>query len=371
MIEYARHRISLRDLLFTVRALCSRYITQGPWVEKFEGLVCEKTGAPAAVAVSSATSGLMLVIKSLDLPAGFEAITTPVTFAATVNAVIHAGGTPVFVDIDPETGLIREDLIEKAITEKTKLLLPVHLAGQPCDMFEIYRIAKKYNLFVIEDAAHAFGAEYMANKKWYRMGECAHSNAAVFSLHAAKNITCGEGGVITVKSRRLAQRLRRLRHHGIKKGKFWRYSVVEPGFNARITDFQCALAYSQLLRLDKINRRRAELACVYDEIFSNSKKIKPLKKIAGRRSAWHLYIVRIPKRDFVYNFLLKHGVKCQVHYKPLHLHPAYKKNVKIFGKLSGAELYFKTALTLPLYPQLSKSAVKKIALLVLKGLNST
>ena len=383
-IPYGRHSIDQDDIREVVRVLRSDWITQGPKVKEFEENLARYCGARYALAVSSGTAALHLAALVLGLRPSDEVITTAVTFSATANAVLYAGAHPVFTDIDAFTRNISPAKIEGKISSKTKALIPVHFAGLPCDMGAIYELARKNNLTVIEDACHALGAQYRVNGRWQKIGSCSHSDMTIFSFHPLKSITTGEGGAITTNDKKLFERLLLLRNHGISRdeGKFlkpyedlcaagpWYYKMQELGFNFRISDIQCALGISQLKKIPRFLKRREEIARCYSSGFSGITEIG--LPVSGNevKSAWHLFSIavkeegmkrRVPAgaaRNNLYLFLHKKGIRAQVHYIPVYLHPFYRHLGYKPGLCPEAERFYRQALSLPLYPALSDSQVR-------------
>lgn len=372
MLGYGHQYIDDADIQAVVDVLKSDYLTQGPAVEKFEKEICRITGAKYCVAVSNATAGLHIAVAALTLKPGAEGITTPNTFLSSANCMIYNEVRPVFADIDPQTYNIDPIEIEKHITDKTKLLIPVHFAGLPCDMEQISQIAKKNKLFIIEDAAHAIGSQY---KDGSYVGNCKYSDMTVFSFHPVKTITTGEGGAVTTNNEGLYKKLLMLRSHGTTKDPelltanpgSWYYEMQLLGFNYRMTDIQGALGYSQLRKLSFFKKRRREIIAQYNQAFSNMKYLKTPYEPAEIISCFHLYVVQIDftslgkSRSQVMQELRERGVGTQVHYIPVHCQPYYKK---MFGYKGGdypnAEKYYEKALSLPLYPNLSDNNIKKI-----------
>ena len=376
MIPYGRQTIDETDIDEVVKALKGAWITQGPSIEKFERHLAEYCGCKYAVAVSSGTSALHLACLAAGLRRGDEAITTPITFVSTANAIIYTGAKPVFADIDYNTVNINTNQIKKKIGKKTKAILPVHFAGLPCDMQEIANIAKKSRLIIIEDACHALGSEYKHGSKWVKVGSCMHSDMAVFSFHPVKSITTGEGGAVLTNRRDLYKKLLMLRHHGITKNSSqfptrnshskepWYYEMLDLGFNYRITDFQSALGISQLRKLDKFVERRREIVSIYSKELSGDDKLIMSEKPSHVKSSCHIYYIRIKdisNRKKIFNKLLKAGIGVQVHYIPVHLQPYYKENFKCReGSNPYAEQYYRETITLPLFPDMTDTEVKRV-----------
>jgi len=372
-IPYGNHCIDSDDLRHIEAVLFSSRITQGPKVGEFEARLAKYCQAKYAVAVSSGTAALHIACLATGLKKGDEAITSPITFVATPNAAIYVGAKPVFADIDYDTVNIDPGQIEKRITRNTKVILPVHFAGLPCDMERIYRIAKERRFIVIEDASHALGAEYKAGEKWFKVGSCRHSNMAIFSFHPVKHITTGEGGAITTNSRKLYEKLITLRSHGIHKDKHtvrigpWYYEMRDLGFNYRISDFQSALGISQMNKLANFLKRRREIAKIYNRYFEGIDGIEVQRVDSGYISAWHLFILKIDyrrlhlKRQSLMNTLRKNGIGTQVHYIPVYRQPFYRRVFALSPKdYPNAERYYQRALSLPIYPRLKDEEVAKI-----------
>jgi UDP-4-amino-4,6-dideoxy-N-acetyl-beta-L-altrosamine transaminase len=359
-IPYGRHHIDKKDIEEVVKVLKSDWLTQGPMIEKFEKQVAKFCGAKYAVAVCNGTAALYLAYKVAGLKEGDEAITTPLTFAATSNMLCFCRAKPVFVDIKKDTLNIDSEKIEEKINKKTKAIITVDFSGNPCDYENILKIAKKYKLLLIEDACHALGAEYKNRK----IGSFA--DMTILSFHPVKHITTGEGGMILTNNKKFYEKLKTLRNHGIvkkpEKGK-WYYEIKEPSFNFRITDFQCALGLSQLKKLSGFLKRRREIAKIYNKHLAGVKDIILPQEEKFSKSAWHLYPVQVKsnKRRNLFDFLQKNNIGVQVHYMPLHLHPFYKKK---FGYKKGdfpeAEKYYQRAITLPLFPKMTTIEINKI-----------
>src|SRR3989338_311270 len=380
-IPYGRQSIDKYDIREVIKVLKSDWLTQGPMVQRFEEALARYCEVKYVVAVSSGTAALHLACLASGIKKGEEAITSPITFLATPNAVLYTGGKPVFADIDYDTINISLGEIERNITKKTKVILPVHFAGFPCDMLEITKIARKHNLIIIEDACHALGAEYRIAGKWIKIGSCKHSDMAVFSFHPVKTITTGEGGAITTNNEKLYESLMILRNHGITKdsAKFanlyssefpkesWYYEMQYLGFNYRITDIQSALGISQLKRIYIFLKRRREIANIYNRQISNIDEIEAPFEENNVRSAWHLYVIRIRKnsglksdRNGLFSYLRKAGIGAQLHYIPIYLQPYYHKLGYKKVICPQAEEYYQTALSLPIYPMLTNKDIKYI-----------
>lgn len=371
-INYGKQWIDTSDIKEVVSTLKSDYITQGPKIKEFEDALCKYSGAKYAVCVSSGTAALHIACLAAKIKKNDEVITSPITFVASANCILYCAANPVFADVQEDTINIDPDQIREKITKKTKAIIPVHFAGHPCDLEEIYRIAKKHNLIIIEDAAHALGAEYRSLK----IGSCKYSDMAIFSFHPAKHITTGEGGAVLTNKKYLYEKLLILRSHGIIrkdwKGEFakhrllgsWYYEMQELGFNYRITDFQCALGINQLKRVDKFLKRRREIANIYNKELCKIDEIILPEEKPHIKSSWHIYYVRLKnaaKRKNIFNKLRKAGIRVQVHYIPVHLQPYYRKNFRYKeGTYPKAEDYYKRTITLPLYPKMANLEIKYV-----------
>ncbi|MFO7772807.1 MAG: UDP-4-amino-4,6-dideoxy-N-acetyl-beta-L-altrosamine transaminase [Dehalococcoidia bacterium] len=377
-LPYGHQWIDEEDIAAVVEVLRSDWITQGPKVDEFERRVAEYCGAGYAVAVSSGTAALHAACAVAGISRGDEAITTPITFAATANTVVYCGGRPVFADIGEDTLNIDVREIEKRLSPKTKAVLPVDFAGHPADLDEIRTLARKRNLVVIEDACHALGAEYKGRK----IGSL--SDMTVLSFHPVKHITTGEGGMVLTDSKQYYERLKAFRHHGIVKNQNalkndgpWYYEIPEPGYNLRITDFQCALGISQLKKLDRFVQRRREIASRYNDALSGIEEVITPVELGDVKAAYHIYVIQLRtdmldvSRKEVFEALQAENIGVNVHYMPLHLHPFYKKE---FGYRKGdhprAERYYERAITLPLFPKMSDDDVEDVIEAVQKVLRS-
>lgn len=357
MIPYGRQTIDEDDINAVVDVLKSDYLTTGPKIAEFEQAVASYTGAKYAVAISNGTSALHAACFAAGIGQGDEVITTPLTFAASANCVLYCGGTPVFADVDPYTYNIDPEDIRKKITDKTKAIIAVHLAGQPCDMDEIHSIAQEHNLIVIEDGAHALGSVYKGKK----VG-CL-SDMTTFSFHPVKPITTGEGGMIMTDNEELYKRLVLFRSHGITRDNSmmtrnegpWFYQQLDLGYNYRITDIQCALGCSQMRKLDKFLKRRRELVERYNNAFIECDNIVTPYQLPDTQSGWHLYIVQVKNHDRkqVFETLRDKGIGVNVHYIPVYMHPYYREHGYKDIHCANAEEIYSHIISLPLYPGLT------------------
>lgn len=356
-IPYGRQNINEDDINAVVEVLKSDFLTTGPKIAEFEEKFADYVGAKYAVAVSNGTAALHIACLAAGLKEGDEVITTPITFAASANCALYCGARPVFADIDSVTYNIDYREIEKHITSRTKAIIPVHYTGQPCDMDEIHKIAEKYNLFVIEDAAHAVGAEYKGRK----IGSL--SDMTEFSFHPVKHITCGEGGIVTTNNEKLYEKLKLYRTHGITRNTAemsrqdgpWYYEQIDLGFNYRITDFQAALGISQLSRVDLFLKRRREIAARYDGAFKNVPGITIPSQMEGTRSAYHLYVIRVDKkiRRELFEYLRACNIGVNVHYIPVYTFPYYREHGYMNVKCANAEELYSSIISLPIFYDLT------------------
>ncbi|MDD4294171.1 MAG: UDP-4-amino-4,6-dideoxy-N-acetyl-beta-L-altrosamine transaminase [Candidatus Omnitrophica bacterium] len=368
--NYGKQTISFKDKIEVLKVMGSTWFTQGPKIKEFENALCDYTGAKYAVAVANGTAALHLCMLAIGVGKDNEVITSPNTFLATANSVLYCGSTPVFADIDAETACIDFEEIKKNITNKTKAIIPVHFAGQSCDMEKIKEIVKGKNIYIIEDAAHALGSRYKDTK----VGSCAYSDLTIFSFHPVKNITTGEGGAITTNNKLLYEKIISLRSHGIiktdemfvEKGP-WYYEMLDLGYNYRITDIQCALGISQLKKIGSFVEKRKKIAEFYRENVKKDIGISTLSEKENSVTAWHLFpmlidfdFLKISKKYF-FKKMKEKGINLQVHYIPVHLQPYYRKN---FGYKEGdfpkAESYYKRTVSLPIYPKLREKDLKYI-----------
>lgn len=359
LLPYARHTIESDDIAAVAEALAGEWLTQGPLVGRFEEALAAASGARHAVVFANGTAALHAASWAAGLGPGDEAITTPLTFAATANAVVYQGACPVFADIDPATLNLDPEAVKRAATELTRALLPVDFAGLPCDYDALLPLAREHGWVVVEDAAHALGATYGGRP----VGVLA--DMTVFSFHPAKLITSGEGGAVLTNRAEFAERLRRMRHHGIRyedPARPWRYAIESPGQNYRITDFQCALGLSQLGKLDRFWTARDRLARRYVERLAGSPFVELPGLPEDRRHGWHLFVVllRLDRlagdQDTVLRALRAENIGVQLHYPLVYRHPFYRQR---FGYGPGlcpvAEGVEGRLLTLPLFPAMTEA----------------
>lgn len=366
-IPYARQSIGPEDIKAVMDVLKSDYITQGPKVGEFEKKVAGYCGAKYAVAVNSGTSALHAACFAADIKRGDEVITSPISFAASANCVLYCGGIPKFADILEDTVTIDPLAVKRLVKNKTKAIIPVDFAGHPAELEQIRKIASRNNLLVIEDAAHALGAEYKGSK----VGCCKYADMAILSFHAVKHVTTGEGGMILTNRKDFYDRLLMFRTHGItrdrdklinKKNGPWFYEMQQLGFNYRITDIQCALGLSQTDKLDSFVKRRRDIAQFYKREFSDMDGITCLDEKEYAVSSWHIFPVRVISKDRnkIFDRLRSKGIGVNVHYIPIYQHPYYKRLGYKNGLCPKAERYYEEAITLPLYPAMSDAEAKKV-----------
>ncbi len=364
-VPYGRQIVDEEDLCAVVDVLRSDWLTTGPVVERFEDAVCRYVGARFGTAVSSGTAALHAAMFALDVGPGDEVIVPPMTFAATANCVVYQGAHPVFADVDPKTLLIDPGCAASLITPRTKVVIGVDYAGQPCDWDALRRLADRHGLALVADACHALGASTAGRK----VGTLA--DISCFSFHPVKHITTGEGGMAVTADERLARRMRLFRSHGIassaaerEKAAAWYYEMTDLGYNYRITDFQCALGLSQLNKLDVWLSRRRALAARYGRFFAASAhevKGRPLAIRPDVEHAWHLYVIRHGRRDALFRQMRANGLGVNVHYVPVHLHPYYRERLGTGpGICPTAETAYNEILTLPLWPGMTDRDVDRV-----------
>ncbi len=364
-IPYGLHSIGQEEIDAVTQNLKTGFLTTGPKTKEFETNFADYIKTKNAVAISSGTAALHLSILALGIGPGDEVITSPFTFCSAVNAIMYCGATPIFCDVQEETGNINPELISDKITSKTKAIMPMHYGGLVCDMDEIWKISEEHNLSVVEDAAAACGSEYKGKK----IGST--SKATCFSFHPVKNMTTAEGGMVTTNDDELAAKIMSLRLHGINKDfmkrfeatSSWRYNMQYLGYKYNFTDMQAVIGIEQLKKLDKFEEKRKNLAQIYYDLMSDNENIilPPIQKNAKR--AWHLYSIRVKNnRDEVINKLRALNVGVTVHYIPAFEHSYFQETLKIKGEnYPETQKWFNTEITIPLYVDLPEETVKQIA----------
>jgi UDP-4-amino-4,6-dideoxy-N-acetyl-beta-L-altrosamine transaminase len=361
-IPYGHQSIDHADIEAVVRTLKSEWLTTGPAVSLFEERFASNVDARHAVAVSSGTAALHTLMYGLGVKPGDEVIVPSMTFAATANAVVYQGGTPVFADVEAATLLIDPDSVQSLITSKTRAIVAVDYAGQACNYSALRQLASAHCLALVSDGCHALGAHYQGKP----VGSVA--DATAFSFHPVKHITTGEGGMITTNDAELARRMQIFRNHGIttdhrqrsNTGQ-WHYEMVTLGYNYRLSDIQCALGLSQLKHLPDWLERRRDIARRYDIAFNAGRAAIPLAKMAESSHAYHLYVVKTPERDRAYRQLRERGIGVNVHYMPVHLHPFYRETFNTYrGQCPVAESASSEILSLPMYPAMSDEDIRRV-----------
>lgn len=369
-IDFNSYLISEEEKRELIDTLDSGWLTTGPKTKKFEEQFAEYTKAKYAIGVSSGTAALHLSLLALGIGKGDEVITTPMTFVATVNAIIYTGARPVLVDIEADTLNIDSKKINKKITQRTKAIIPVHYAGQPCKMDEILDIAKDHNLFIIEDAAHAIEAEYRGRK----IGSI--GDLTCFSFHPIKNITTGEGGMVTTNNQKLANKIRSLRLHGMDKSAWKRYAknkfrhwdMTCLGYKYNMTDIQASLGIHQLKKINDFWKKRKLYSERYDALFSSEKNIILLPPQRDNKNAFHLYPIRVKienlkkNRNDIIDMIQAKNIGVSVHFRAVHLLSFYKKYFHPkYGEFANAECASSRLISLPLYPKMSQNEVDYVA----------
>ncbi|WP_432407107.1 UDP-4-amino-4,6-dideoxy-N-acetyl-beta-L-altrosamine transaminase [Wukongibacter sp. M2B1] len=377
-LPYGQQWIDEADIKSVIQTLKSDYLTTGPKVREFEKKIAEYVGSKYAVAVSNGTAALHAACYAAGIKEGDEVITTPMTFAASANCVLYQGAKPIFADINPKTYNIDVNDIERKITNKTKAIIPVDYTGQATDLDAIMELADKYNLIVIEDAAHAIGTEYKGKK----VGNVSHMTE--FSLHPVKHITTGEGGIITTNNEDFYKKLSLFRTHGItrdydllvnKEEGSWYYEQLELGYNYRITDIQCALGISQLSKIDTFIKKRRELVNKYNEMLSSIDGVTTPFEADYSNSSWHLYVIQIELEKFralrkeIFEALKAENIGVNVHYIPVYYHPYYQKIGYKKGICPNSEKFYERMITLPLFPRMSDDDLEDVVIAIDKILN--
>lgn len=376
MIPYGRQNISEDDINAVIEVLRSDFVTQGPVVPEFEKAVAAYCGAKHAVAVNSATSALHIACLALGVGPGDLVWTTPITFVASANCARYCGADVDFVDIDPQTYNLSVSALAKKLEQAQragrlpKVVIPVHLAGQSCEMAAIHALATQYGFRIIEDASHAIGGAYQGEK----VGCCRYSDITVFSFHPVKIITTGEGGMAVTNDPDLVKHMARLRSHGITRypaemtkppDGSWYYQQIELGFNYRMTDIQAALGLSQMARLDAFVTERHAIAARYEELLQDTPVTRPWQH-PDTYSGLHLYVIRLPagalktSHHEVFERLRAEGIGVNLHYIPVYRQPYYEKMGFDPVDFPASERYYAEAITLPIYPGLTEDQQRDV-----------
>lgn len=384
MIPYGKQTIDESDVKAVLDVMKSDFLTQGPVTPKFEVEICKYTGSKHSVAVINATSALHIACLALGVGNGDIVWTSPISFVASANCARYCGAIVDFVDIDNETYNMSIQALEdklKLAKQKNilpKVVIPVHLSGQSCDMEGIFMLGKKYGFKIIEDASHAIGGSFNSKK----IGSCQFSDISVFSFHPVKIITTCEGGICTTNDKRLFQKMYNLRSHGIVRNQEdmkntkhgpWYYEQIDLGFNYRLNDLQAALGVSQLKKLDNFIEKRTIIAKKYDEIFRDDKDVKLPYQSNKSKSSFHLYIIRIKKngklnRNVIFEKLRNNGILVNIHYIPIYRQPFYSKDFSC-KDFPNSESYYEEAISLPIFPNLNDDGIKYVSETIKKPIN--
>ena len=370
-LPFALPDIGEEEINEVLDSLRSGWLTTGPKSKRFEQAFADFIGGGVdAIAVNSATAGLHLALEAIGITPGDEVLTTPYTFTATAEVIRYLGADPVFVDIDPETFNIDPAKIKAAVTSRTKAIIPVHFAGLACEVDAILQVARRHGLKVVEDAAHALPTTYNG-----RLIGSLESDITVYSFYATKTITTGEGGMVVTRNPEIAKRCRIMRLHGVSRDAFdrytstkpsWYYEVVEPGFKYNMTDIAASLGIQQLKKAWTFQKKREEMAAIYDEAFRDLPFILPPKAPSSDVHAWHLYVLRFRgemkiSRDRFIELMVEKGIGCSVHFIPLHLHPYWRDTYNLKPQdFPNALAVYERAVSLPLYTKMTEKDQKRV-----------
>ncbi|MGO4325655.1 DegT/DnrJ/EryC1/StrS family aminotransferase [Cupriavidus sp. 2TAF22] len=379
-LPFAQPEIGEEEIAEVVATLRSGWVTTGPKTKQFESdFSAFLGGGVESIAVNSATAGLHLALEAVGVGPGDEVITTTHTFTATAEVIRYLGAHPVFVDVSAETLCIDADAIERAITPRTRAIMPVHFGGRAADMGKIIAIAKKHGLRVVEDAAHSLPATSGG-----KLVGTLDTDATVFSFYANKTITTGEGGMVVTRDPEIAKRAKVMRLHGISRDAFdrfvstapsWYYEIVAPGFKYNMTDVASAIGIHQLKKADAFHKRRAAIAARYDEALSDLPLVLPPHAAEGDIHSWHLYVIQLAEgaprtRDALIDYLFKQGIGCSVHYIPLHLQPYWRDTYKLTPEMFPvSQRIYERTLTLPLYTRMRDEDVERVVRTVRSAFN--
>ncbi|WP_420547799.1 UDP-4-amino-4,6-dideoxy-N-acetyl-beta-L-altrosamine transaminase [Curvivirga sp.] len=385
-LPYGKPDLDDADIAEVVKVLQSDFLTTGPLVQEFEEQLCQSVSADHAVVCNSGTAALHLAYMALGLQAGDQIIVPAMTFCATANAAAMCGAEVIFADVDPTSGLVTVETLLKAISktdpDQLKAITIVHMNGQMADMPALYQIAQSHNVKIVEDACHALGTSYEVEEQEYKVGQCAHSDYCCFSFHPVKTVAMGEGGAVTCRSAVDASLMKKLRSHGLEfepenftalpedavsNAPVWHREMNVLGYNYRAPDILCALGISQLKKLTQFKQKRCDLTAAYDAMFDgHSNLLVPIKRSVGQSVGWHLYPVLIDfkglgkSREEVVRLLKDKNIGTQIHYTPVPHHPYWQDRVK-GERFNGAEQYYLSELSLPLYSQLTTDDAQYVA----------
>lgn len=371
MIPYGRQHIDQNDVAAVAAALQSPYLTQGPRIAEFEARLAECVGAKFAVACANGTAALHAAYAAAGIGPGRTVVTSPITFVATANSSLYLGGSVEFADVEADSAQISVDALRKVTAGAGSVVAPVHFAGSAANMPAIARLAADRGWTVVEDAAHALGAEYRDEAgTTFKVGSCAHSSMCCFSFHPVKHITTAEGGAVTTNDATLAARMRQFRTHGITRDSAamrgpvdgpWYYEQQQLGFNYRLTDVQSALGLSQLAKLDGFVARRRELVALYHRLLAGMPNVRVLREPEYSRGSFHLFVVLVPgaRRRAVFDAMVASGVGVNVHYIPVYRQPYYR-DAGFASSCPGADAYYAGALSLPMFPDLRDEDVHHV-----------
>lgn len=361
-LPYSTQSIDQEDIDAVIRVLQSGWLTTGPTVNHFEEAVAAFCETRYGIAVANGTAALHAAVHAAGIGHGDEVIVPTLSFVATANAVVYAGATPIFADVLPHTLLLDPVQVENKISSKTKAIIAMDYAGQPCNYNQLLDLCRKYRLLLIADACHSLGADYNRRKS----GGLAHLTA--FSFHPAKPITSGEGGMVLTDNEQYAVKIRTFRNHGITSDfrtrqfqKDWHYEMVELGYNLRLSDIHAALGLSQLSKIDRWTAERNNIAGLYTKAFAGDGAIQPLTCRPDVTHSYHLYVVRVPNRSKIFAAMRQENIGVNVHYLPIHLHPYYRER---FGCKPGdcpvAEKAYENILSLPLFPGMRAEDINRV-----------